>query len=131
MVEKPKGSGRLVIAVVPDLFFATRIAATALAAGVTIEMAQPRNAVARISAARPDLVVVDLHAKDAVTLVTELEAAVPGIPIVGFHSHVDTEIRRLALAAGAEAVLPRSRFNARLAEILQHGLLALGPADLP
>jgi DNA-binding NarL/FixJ family response regulator len=77
------------------------------------------------------MVVIDLHAKDGVTLVLELKAAAPTVPIVGFHSHVDTEIRRQALAAGADAVLPRSRFNARLAEILQHGLLALRPADLP
>lgn len=131
MIQKPKGSGRLVFAVVPDLFFATRIAATALAAGVTLEMVQPQNAVARVSGGRPDMVVVDLHAKDGVTLVMELKAAAQEIPIVGFHSHVDTEIRRQALAAGADAVLPRSRFNARLAEILQHGMLALGPADLP
>jgi DNA-binding NarL/FixJ family response regulator len=131
MIPRPKGSGRLVIAVVPDLFFATRIAATALAAGVALEMAPPQGALARITGGRPDMVVIDLHAKDGVTLVLELKAAAPTVPIVGFHSHVDTEIRRQALAAGADAVLPRSRFNARLAEILQHGLLALRPADLP
>jgi CheY-like chemotaxis protein len=131
MVTKLPGSGRLVMAVVPDLFFATRIAAVARAAGVSLEMVPTQNAVARIAGGRPDLVVLDLHAKDGVTLVMELKAKVPAIPIVGFHSHVDMEIRRQALASGADAVLPRSRFNARLVEILQHGLLALGPAELP
>lgn len=131
MVPVPKASGRHVIAVVPDLFFATRIAATAQAAGVKLEMATPRNALERITGRRPDMVVIDLHANDGVTLVMELKTALPELPIVGFHSHVDMELRRQALAAGADAVLPRSRFHARLAEILQHGLMALGRADLP
>jgi len=131
MIPTPKGASRRVVAIVPDLFFATRIAATAQAAGVAIEMAQTQGVVRRVQAEKPDLVVIDLHAKDALTLVMELKSATPQTPIVGFYSHVDTELRRQALATGADAVLPRSRFHARLAEILQQGLLALGPADLP
>lgn len=126
---KEKFPDRKVLAIVPDLFFATRIAATALAAGVTLEMASPQAAVARAADAKAQLVIIDLHAKDAVAIVQGLKAAAPQLPVVGFHSHVDRALKSEALAAGADAVLPRSRFTVRLAELLQQGLLALGPED--
>jgi DNA-binding NarL/FixJ family response regulator len=126
----PSAKNRRVLAVVPDLFFATRIGATALAAGVPpVEFVSPPHAATRAAAARADLVILDLHAKDAVAIITALKAAAPSTPIVGFHSHVDTELRKDALAAGADAVLPRSRFTVKLAELLEHGLFALGPGD--
>lgn len=126
---KEKFPDRKVLAIVPDLFFATRIAATALAAGVTLEMASPQAAIARAAEARAQLVIIDLHAKDAVAIVQGMKAADPRLPVVGFHSHVDKALKADALAAGADAVLPRSRFTVRLAELLQQGLLALGPED--
>jgi DNA-binding NarL/FixJ family response regulator len=126
---KEKFPDRKVLAVVPDLFFATRIAATALAAGVTLEMASPQAALARAAQAKAQLVIIDLHARDAVAIVQGVKAADPQLPVVGFHSHVDRDLKAAALAAGADAVLPRSRFTVRLAELLQQGLLALGPED--
>ena len=60
-----------------------------------------------------------------------MKAAAPATPFGGFHSHVDTELRKAALAAGAEVVLPRSRFTVKLAELLEQGLFALGPGDAP
>lgn len=126
---KEKLPDRKVLAIVPDLFFATRIAATALAAGVTLEMASPQAAVARAAEAKAQLVIIDLHARDAIAIVQGMKAAAPQLAVVGFHSHVDKALKAEALAAGADAVLPRSRFTVRLAELLQQGLLALGPED--
>ena len=40
------------------------------------------------------------------------------VPVVAFFSHVETELRRKALEAGVEHVLPRSVFTQRLGEIL-------------
>ena len=95
-----------VLAVVPDLYFATRIAATAKAAGVT-------------------LVLLDLHQPDPLALVGECKRVAPSVPVVGFFSHVETALRERALAAGADAVLPRSQFVGRLSALLEHGLSAL------
>jgi predicted CoA-binding protein len=70
-------------------------------------------------------VLVDLHAPGSVALVSALKARAPALPVVGFFSHVETALRRDALAAGADAVLPRSQFVGRLAALLARGLDAL------
>ena len=118
-------SSRTVIAVVPDLFFATKIAATARLVGVALEVVPHQRALARAGGPGAALLLLDLHTPDAIALVTALKAAQPALPVVGFYSHVETALRRDALAAGADAALPRSAFVARLPELLQRGLAAL------
>jgi hypothetical protein len=55
-----------------------------------------------------DVVIVDLaRAGDQVSAV---RGAVPGARIGGFGPHVDDQAASAALAAGADVVLPRSRF---------------------
>jgi len=117
-----KPPSRLVLAVVPDLFFAVRVSATARNAGVPLELVPPPRAVARAAEAGAVLLLIDLHAPGAVALVAALKAAQPALPVVGFYSHVETTLRRNALEAGADAALPRSAFVARLPDLLQYGL---------
>ncbi len=117
--------GRRVLAVVPDLFFATKLAATAKMSGVELELVPVMRAAARIEQAPPALTILDLHAKDAIALITALKTAAPAVPLVGFYSHVETTVRRDALAAGADAALPRSQFVVKLAALLSRGLEAL------
>jgi len=114
-----------VLAVVPDLYFATRIAATAKAAGVDLELVTPQRAKLRLSEPGVTLVILDLQDAAAAALVAELKRAVPTVPVVGFFSHVETQLQRDALAAGADAVLPRSQFVGKLAALLERGLKAL------
>jgi len=116
-----------VLAVVPDLYFATRIAATAKAAGVALELVSRERAAARVAEPNASLVLLDLHGPDALALVGELKAAAPAVPVVGFFSHVQASMRRDALAAGADAALPRSQFVAKLQPLLVRGLDALAP----
>jgi DNA-binding NarL/FixJ family response regulator len=116
-----------VLAVVPDLYFATRIAATAKASDVKLELIPAARAAARLLESDVSLVVLDLHADDALTLIGELKRAAPAVPVVGFYSHVETALRRDALAAGADSALPRSQFVQKLAALLTHGLAALAP----
>jgi DNA-binding NarL/FixJ family response regulator len=118
-------STRRVLAVIPDLFFATKVAATARSGGVELELAPPQRAAEQVRQAPPALVLIDLHAPDAVELVVALKAAAPTVPVVGFYSHVDTTLREDALRAGADAALPRSRFVHMLAALLVHGIAAL------
>lgn len=118
-------AGRRVLAVVPDLFFASKLAATARVSGVELDLVPAARAAARLAQAPASLAIVDLHAKDAVPLVGSLKGAAPRVPVVGFYSHVDTALRDDALAAGADAVLPRSQFVIKLAALLSRGLEAL------
>ncbi len=55
-----------------------------------------------------DVVVIDL-AKGP-QLVPEIRAEMPGVRIVCYGPHVDDEAADLARAAGADVVMPRSRF---------------------
>ncbi len=113
---------RRVLAVVPDLMFATRIAEAAKALPVRVEIvAADEVAGACRLAPRPDLVIVDLAAPGRpLETIRELKAdpASSGIPILGCYPHVDQELRRAAETAGADRVVPRSAFVARLAEWL-------------
>lgn len=108
----------MVIVVVNDMFFASKIRAVAEALGVEISF--PRSKEALVEKAREArLVLVDLHNQkiDPVELARELS----GVKLIGFFSHVDTELGQKALAAGYEQVLPRSAFTRDLAKILEHG----------
>jgi len=112
---------RRVVALAPDLFFSTRILATAERLGVVLEMPAPAAALGSIRSAPPDLVIFDLHAPgDPLGLARALRAddATRSIPLIGFYSHVDRKLRDAAIAAGLDQVLPRSAFTVRLPALL-------------
>jgi CheY-like chemotaxis protein len=112
---------RRVVAIVPDLFFATRIAVTAARLGVALETAAPKEALVVIRRRPPDLVILDLRAPgDPLALARALKAdpETRSVPVVGFYPHVEGALRGAALAAGVDQVLPRSAFTARLPALL-------------
>ena len=113
----------IVISVVDDMFFASKIRAVAQAAGVEISF--PRSVDAVVSKARetkPRLIVVDLHNQriDPAALARELKAdeELRSIKLLGFFSHVQTDLKNNALSAGFDEVIPRSVFARDLAELL-------------
>ena len=110
-----------VVAVVPDLFFAAKLQATAAATGAELELVAPAQALERCAAANPVRVLLDLHAAGALELARALNAdpLTARIPLVGFYSHVETALRAEALAAGVDEALPRSAFVTRLATLLR------------
>ena len=115
--------GQAIIAVVDDLFFAAKIRAVAEA--VRVEISFPRSMEAALQKARetrPRLIVVDLHNQkiDAAGLARELRSdeQLRDIRLLGFFSHVQTELQRNAMAAGFDRVLPRSVFAQNLEQIL-------------
>ncbi len=104
-----------VIVVVDDMFFASKIRAVAEAVGVSISF--PRTKDALVEQARDArLILVDLHNQKMDPV--EVARQVSGIKLIGFFSHVHTELQRAALAAGYDQVLPRSAFVRDLPKIL-------------
>src|SRR6185295_4948676 len=100
---------RRVGAVVSDLFFATKIAATAEAAGVALETvdvdAARRRWLGPAAGELPSLLLIDLAlGEPALVLVRELRAnaVTASLPVAGFYSHVETALRDAALAAGVD-----------------------------
>jgi CheY-like chemotaxis protein len=96
----------IVVALAPDLFFASKIQATLAAAGNEVVLESTASA-AVAAAATADVVVADLHAPDL-----DLESfadRLKGKPLLGFYSHVEDDLRRQAEKAGFDLVVPRSR----------------------
>lgn len=115
---------RRVIAAVSDMLFASKIRGTAEHLNVSVDFA--RTEVGLFDSAKtdvPSLILLDLHDTrlDPFALAARLKAdeQLRDVPLVGFFSHVETELQRRAVEAGVDHVLPRSVFTRRLAEILK------------
>jgi CheY-like chemotaxis protein len=114
---------RNIIAAVDDMFFASKIRATAEALGVNIKFYRRLDSL--IIAAEeqsPDLILVDLHNEkiSPLEIARQLKSneSLRAIPLLGFFSHVQTDLERQALEAGYDQVIPRSVFSRDLARIL-------------
>ncbi|HJY31029.1 MAG TPA: hypothetical protein VJ306_23535 [Pyrinomonadaceae bacterium] len=115
--------GQAIIAVVDDMFFAAKIRAVAEAVGVEISFPRSKEVlIQRARETKPRLIVVDLHNQkfDSNALASELKSdeQLRDIRILGFFSHVQTELQRNALSAGFDQVIPRSVFARDLGKIL-------------
>ncbi len=89
-----------------DLLTRTRLESAWRQAGA--EILKPRDEV------QPDLVVVDLTARDALARIERLRAAHPTLEIVAFGPHVAAEALQAARAAGASAVVTRGKVLERV-----------------
>ena len=112
-----------ILAVVDDLFFLSKIQQTAKLVGVTVEPVALGKLADRAAQGGVSAVVVDLNHRsgsvlDAVRAV-KAEAKTGGMRVVGFLSHVQTDLAVAAREAGCDQVLARSAFSQRLPELLQ------------
>ena len=113
----------VIIAIVDDMFFKSKIRAVAEAVGTEISFPRTQDALLqKAREAKPKLIIVDLHNQkiDPATLATELKSdeELRAVQLLGFFSHVQTELQRNALAAGFDQVIPRSVFARDLQKIL-------------
>jgi hypothetical protein len=99
-----------ILAVAPDLMFASRIEATLGAAGHSVELTGSIGEAADLDAA--ELLVVDLD-REPVEGVVGL-----GVPVLGFYAHLNTETRESAVAAGVDLVVPRSRMAREMPDLV-------------
>ena len=113
----------MVLALVDDLMFSSKIKTAASQLGVTVTFA--RSSDAALSAMRersPTLVILDLNnpRTDPLGTVAAMKRnpATASIRTVGYASHVQTDVIDAARQAGVDEVMARSAFTAKLAEIL-------------
>ena|SRR2546422_11311938 len=114
---------RAVIVVVDDMFFVSKIRATAKALGMVVGFPRGLEAFrAAVGEDLPHLIIVDLHhgKLNPMELAAELKAneRLSAVTLLGFFSHVETDLQRRAAQAGYDEVLPRSVFFRELANIL-------------
>lgn len=120
--------GNYVMAAVDDMFFASKIRATADALEIDVRYVKTPDAAMDLARTElPSLIIADLHSVkcDPLGLAERLKADkdLRTVPLIGFFSHVDVELRRRADSVGYDVVLPRSVFSNRLPEILrEYGL---------
>jgi CheY-like chemotaxis protein len=119
-----------VIAAVDDMFFAAKIRATAEHLGIAVSF--PRSAAVLLEQARanlPALIIFDLHSQRLepfrIAQGLKEDRELRSVPLVGFFSHVQTDLQRRAEDAGFDRILPRSAFTRQLAEILRNGQAGL------
>src|SRR5947209_3184411 len=116
--------GKYVLAAVDDMFFAAKIRGTAEQIGVDVRFAKSaEKALEKARAELPALIIADLHSSkcDPFTLAQEVKAdeSLRDVPLIGFFSHVQTELQRRAKLSGFDRVMPRSVFSKNLVGILE------------
>jgi PleD family two-component response regulator len=114
---------RTVIAAVDDMLFISKIRATAEHVGVEVRFVRNLDALfASVRESKPNLIIVDLHSQkiDPIALATALKSdlELQAIELLGFFSHVQTDLMSEATKAGYDRVIPRSVFSNDLAMIL-------------
>ena len=114
---------RIVVAAVSDLFFASKIRATAEHLGIEVRFVRNSQTLADIARGNPpDLFLVDLQSTnlDPIELAQTLRAdeRLNSVPLLGFYSHIQTELQERAIQAGYTHVMPRSAFSQRLGDVL-------------
>ncbi len=109
------------IGIVSDLIFATRITGTAYMVGAKCEIVEhPGTLLDALESENPSAVLVDMNC-DGISpeeAIRTVKSHWPNARVVAFFSHVQTELKEQARAAGADDVWPRSAFVQRLPELL-------------
>jgi len=107
-----------VVAFIPDLLFGSKVVGALQAAGHEVELVSDPGA-----AADADVLVVDLTTEAAARIERVAAVALPGVQTLAFYSHVETDVRAQAVAAGFDLVIPRSRMAREGASVVE-GLIA-------
>lgn len=112
-----------ILAVVDDLLFTVKIGDAAKRAGLDVDfLKSEKDVLASVGVMRPLLIIIDLNSNsvEPVQLIETLKGGeLKPIPIIGFVSHVQGELKMKAQDAGANMVMARSAFSQNLQQILR------------
>ncbi|HWP45324.1 MAG TPA: response regulator [Blastocatellia bacterium] len=118
-----------VIALVEDMFFASRIRGAAEQSGRLMVRVRSQDELERELAEPADLILIDLNSSrpDPLAAIAFLKSRdeTAAIPMVGFLSHVQIDLMRQAESAGCDYVLPRSKFTQLLGQIISGDLSSI------
>ena len=113
----------MILAVVDDILFLSKIQETAKHLGVALQPAGPADALNLAIADVPSALIIDLNhgSGKALEVLRGLKSEVKtkDIAVIAFVSHVQNELIAAARAAGCDQVLARSAFVKQLASLLQ------------
>ncbi len=108
-----------IFALVDDIFFQAKMMETAKQVGVELKSFSTGEALlADWEKQQPRLVVVDLNARQSpMEVIAAVRTHHAEIRVIGFFSHVQTELAQRAHDAGCTEVMPRSKFTRELAAV--------------
>jgi two-component system, NtrC family, C4-dicarboxylate transport response regulator DctD len=114
----------MILAVLDDLMFTSKIKTTASQLGVPVAFARSADgALAEMRKAPPSLVILDLNnaRTNPLGIVASMKAdpTLASVPTVGYASHVQVDVINAARQAGVGDVMARSAFTQNLADILR------------
>lgn len=111
---------------VDDMFFTAKINAAAAECGRQIERVKSREQLEALAANPPSLAIIDLNSDrlDPLEVIGffKFTPELATVPIVGFVSHVQTDLIKRAREAGCDHVVPRSAFAQMLPDIVSGNL---------
>ena len=110
----------MIVALVDDLFFSSKISETARQLGCALKIVTNRDALLHELQSHPDKLIFDLNCKscNSVELIREIKQSGTRVPMVAFLSHVQADLAKAAQDAGCDRVVARSCFSTHLPEIL-------------
>jgi len=115
----------MILAIVDDLIFRGKMEAAARHMGTPLTVARDAELALRPGQGWSRVLIdLNLSGGDAVAMVRRLRQAYPDVPVIGYCSHVQQDLKTQALEAGCTTVLPRSAFVQQLPQ-----LLSIGTAD--
>jgi PleD family two-component response regulator len=118
-----KQEPKRVLAVVNDLFFSVKISEAAKRNGLALEFVKESGEVLEKAKGKPSLIVFDLNfdAVDPLELITKLKASADtkGVSLLGYLSHLQSELKVKAQDAGCDMVLARSAFSQNMLMIFK------------
>ena len=112
-----------IVALLDDLFFTSKIREASKPLNLDVEFIKNSDYLSdKIKSMRPSLIIIDLNSKsiNALDVIRELKSSeeTKGIRILGYLSHVQTDLRKEASDAGCDLLFPRSKFSRDLTHIL-------------
>ncbi len=122
VVEPKAWEGKIIVAV-DDMFFAAKILSAAQSVGRQVERVKTEAQLVESVSNQPvALVIIDLNSLlwNALEVIASFKSqpTLSAIPILGFLSHVQIDLKRNAEQMGCDYVMARSSFSQTLSEIL-------------
>jgi CheY-like chemotaxis protein len=111
-----------VLAVLEDLLFTVKIMDAAKRAGLTANFVKSEEVALERANEKPLLIIIDLNCAcvDPIAFIRKLKDGDNSkVPLIGFVSHVQGELKQKAHDAGCDMVMARSAFSQNLPQILK------------
>jgi len=122
-----------IVAVVSDLIFSVKIQETAKRAGASVLFAKTAEQALDEAKQCPAAIILDLNngSVDALDLITKLksDSRTTGVDLLGYVSHVQTDLKLAAQERGCDVVMARSAFSQNLPAILRRYVQSGAAAD--